>query len=502
MFVFRFFCNRLRAMVYAGLVFFFLKPASAQIAHFSPAALHKLETAARQVAQDSLLRHAEWAVTVADVASGEILLDSNGQKSVAPASNLKLFTSAAALDLLGPRHRFQTALGYAGPVQGGVLQGNLVLTGGGDPTLGYSRQEGWLDMAGVLSRWVRAVQRAGIREIRGNLVADVSFFDPVQVPDGWLWMDIGNYYGAGPSALNFNENQYRLVLRPGKEPGAPARVLATKPKVAGLSFFNLMRTGPAGSGDNGYIYGGPEQFRRLLHGTVPAGPDRFAIKGSLPDPALFCLQALRDSLRSAGIALRGKLKVSYRPVTVDRRLDLLPSPPLKEIVYWLNKKSINLYAEVLLKHLGVAKFGEGNFEKGLEAVRDFLRENDVSLEGVALFDGSGLSPLDVITTQAMVQLLAAVARKPYFQPFYDSLPVAGVKDDSGHLSNLCRGTPAAGNLRAKTGLIERVRAHSGYVRAANGRLLAFSMIANDHTGTAAQIDRLHERIMILLAGLR
>ncbi|HHM24108.1 MAG TPA: D-alanyl-D-alanine carboxypeptidase/D-alanyl-D-alanine-endopeptidase, partial [Bacteroidetes bacterium] len=431
-----------------------------------------------------------------------VLLDISGDKSLAPASNLKLFTSAAALDVLGPEHRFQTGLGYRGHLAGSVLRGDLVVTGGGDPTLGFARQKDWLDMGQVLRRWVVAVQKAGIRKVEGDLLADVSLYDPIQVPDGWLWMDIGNYYGAGPSALNFHENQYSLLFRPGRRPGDPAVLLGMEPPVAGLTFLNLMRTGPPGSGDNGYIYGGPGQFHRLLHGTLPAGPERFAIKGSLPDPPRFCLQALRDSLRAAGIEVSGELKVSYTPVAVARTLDLLESPPLAEIVYWLNKKSINLYAEVLLKHLGAAEFGEGSFEKGLEALQNYLQASGVPAGGIALFDGSGLSPLDAITTRAMTRLLTAVAQKPYFEVFYKSLPVAGIKDDSGHLSHLCRGTKAAGNLRAKTGLIERVRAHSGYVHAANGRLLAFSMIANDHTGKPGEIDRLHERIMVLLARLR
>ncbi len=469
---------------------------------YSLSALQELRMAALRVSQDSLLLHGEWSFLVMDVATGEILVSINPEKSLAPASNLKLFTSAAALALLGPEHRFETKLGISGRVENGTLHGNVVIVGGGDPTLGSTRVPGTPDLNGVLQRWLRAVSEAGIRRIAGNLLADISLFDAMEVPDGWLWMDIGNYYGAGASALCINENQYRLVFRPGAAPGQPTTVLATEPPVPGIHFLNFMLTGPAGSGDNGYIYGGPGNYRRLLHGTIPAGVAQFAIKGSLPAPARFALQALRDSLAASGITVQGKLSVSYQPVNIDRVLLSLSSPPLRDIVYWLNKKSINLYAEVLLKQLGKARFGEGSYEKGIEAIKDYLQSFRISLRGLYLFDGSGLSPLNAITTLQMAQLLRGVAQEPYFEDFYRSLPIAGVKDDSEHLSRLCRGTKASGNLRAKTGLIERVRAHSGYVRTASGRLVCFSMIANDHSGKSRQIDRLHERLMIRMAQLK
>jgi D-alanyl-D-alanine carboxypeptidase/D-alanyl-D-alanine-endopeptidase (penicillin-binding protein 4) len=331
------------------------------------------------------------------------------------------------------------------------------------------------------------------------MIADVSFFDPILIPDGWLWMDIGNYYGVGPNSLCVHDNLYYLYFKPGKKVGSPAAVLNVNPEIPGLKFNNYMKTGPVGSGDHGYIYGGTGGFTRILRGTIPAGVNRFAIKGSIPDPALFFIQTLKKQLEKNDIKISKSVVVSNNQAAVDNIILEHDSPPLREIVYWINKKSINLYTEVLLKHLGKSNFGIGNFENGIKALKNFLREQGVPLEGLHLYDGSGLSPLNAITTKQMTLLLKNMTSRSMFHDFFNSLPIAGSDSDDGQLGHLCRGTAAANNLRAKTGLIARVRAHSGYVKTRSGRLLCFSMVANDHTGRARIIDRLHEKLMIQMA---
>ncbi len=475
-----------------------------QRAEYSGNSLAFLRRTATAVARDTTLRFGEWGLAIMDVATGEMLVEINSDKSLEPASNLKLFTTAAGLKYLGPDFRFKTRLNDRGEIRQGLLRGDIVIVGGGDPTLGSNQVTGSREADDVVSTWVTAVQQAGIRQIRGDIVADISYFDPITIPDGWLWMDIGNYYGAGATALCFMDNQYYLFFQPAKNVGDPASIITTKPAVPGLSFVNCMSTGPVGSGDNGYIYGGPGEMMRLLHGTIPAGVAAFSIKGSLPDPALFCAQMLKTNLQQNGVSVSGDARVSCEPASPGENLTILYSPPLRDIVYWINKKSINLYTEVLLKHLGKIKYGQGSFEQGILALNYFLTEHQISLSGMHLFDGCGLSPLDVITPRQMTLLLRVMAQDSLFIDFYNSLPIVGSKEDDGHLGHLaqlCRGTAAENNVRAKTGLIERVRAHSGYVHSRSGRLLCFAMIANDYSGSWRQIDRLHAKMMIAMANL-
>ena len=210
---------------------------------------------------------------------------------------------------------------------------------------------------------------------------------------------------------------------------------------------------------------------------------------------------LNEQLQKEHISISEEPEISHKPISVSKEITTISSPPLKDIVYWINKKSINLYTEVLLKHIGKVKFSSGSFRNGTKAIKSFLESRITSTDGMFLFDGSGLSPQNAITTKQMAELLRSMVPEPIFEGFYNSLPIAGVSNDDGQLGHLCRGTAAADNLRAKTGLINRVRAHSGYVKTKSGKLLCFSMIANDHTGSARQIDRLHEKIMIELANL-
>ncbi len=458
-----------------------------------------LNKKAQDICRDPLLQYGEWSFFVMEAASGQTQVEINGDKSLVPASNLKLFTTAAALTYLGPNYRFSTELGYAGSLNKGILAGDLIVVGGGDPTLGSKQVAGSRNMEEVILEWVRAVRRAGIKRIAGSITADISYFDPISTPDGWLWVDIGNYYGAGPSALCFNDNLYYLYFKPALKTGGKAEVLYTQPKVKGLTFQNYMTTAPVGSGDRGYIYGGPGEMKRMLRGTVPVGTEPPAIKGSLPDPARFCVQSLRDKLEGEGILVDKGVKVSMKSTRLSRKLLTIKSPPLRDIVFWTNKKSLNLYAEVLLKQIGRKEHGDSRFENGLKTLKDFLYKRQIPLEGMHLTDGSGLSPFNAITTRQMVLLLRSMAQDRNFFDFYNSLPVAGLPADEGGMSHLCYGTAAAGNLRAKTGTITRARAHAGYVNTKTGRLLCFCIIANDFVGDFRKIDRLHEILMNQLA---
>lgn len=458
--------------------------------------------------QDSLLVHGSWSLTAIDTRTGEVLVSVNSEKALAPASCLKVVTSAVALSRLGSDFRFETRLEYDGEISpDGILLGDLYLTGGGDPTLGTERIDSVLAWPKLLDLWAGAVQSAGISQIGGDLIGDDSWFDDMLVPDGWVWVDLGNYYGAGASGLCFNENMYKLFFRPGNQVGNPARFLRTEPEIPDLKFVNQMLTGAAGSGDNGYIYCAPNQWRAWLRGTVPAGVREFSIRGSLPNPAKVSVRLLEQALHAREIAIDGDMWIfseqPERGIYPNRKLlARTQSPVLRDMVYWLNKRSINLYAEQFLKQLGKQFKNSGSFAAGSEVVTEYFKAKQIPTGGLNLADGSGLSPFNQITTFQLAQILVKMTNESCFRDFYHSLPVAGDPDDPGSLNRWCLNTPAAKNARIKTGLIEQVRSHAGYVYDRRGHLIAFAMIANRFAGPVKKIDKLHEKLVIQLSEIQ
>jgi len=468
--------------------------------------LTQLQKLADNIALQPELRHASWSFYAVNVNSGTVIGDIQATRSVIPASNMKLVPSAAALAILSPEMRLNTYLEYDGSIdaQQHVLNGNIYITGEGDPTLGACAFDSSTCDDVVLNRWVQAIRDLGIETINGNIIADDSYLDHMPLPPGWLWLDIGNYYAAGTSGLCFNENLYYLFFKPGSRVGDPAEIIATEPEIEDMTFFNHMRTGPAGSGDNGYIYSVPWQGLQQTEGTIPAGIPEFSIKGAMPDPALHAAQRLVAALKGKSIALNGRATTTRLfPAKNGPRvlLNTLASPPLSAIIHRLNKKSVNLYAEQLIKILGRKIRNDGSLETGLKVIEEWLTDKGIDMAGVHLEDGSGLAYTDRVTAKFLVELLIAMRSEPSFGVFYQSLPVAGDPQDEGTLKRFCVGTEAAGNVRAKTGSHVRVRAHSGYVHDRSGDLIAFAMIANDYSGSARKIYDNHERLMIALARL-
>lgn len=450
------------------------------------------------------LRHAQWSVSAAFVKTGRTIISYRSNESLAPASNLKLFTTSVALNLLGENYRFKTSLYYDGFItDDGVLKGNIYIAGGGDPTLGSNTVEGSLPLDSLMWTWTNAVIKLGIKKIEGKIVADASLFTGNSVPDDWNWVDIGNYYGAGTSALTINDNLYYLYFHPSVVVGEPAEVIRTVPEIPGLKFINHIKTGPEGSGDNGYIYCAPGQFTATLRGTVPAGVSAFSIKGSIPDPPLFAAQYLSRFLQHYRITVTEDASEIHTPVKYDesKLIATTLSPELKDIVYMINKRSINLYTEQLLNTIALKERGIGDTETGIEVIKSFLDSVGIDTGGMQLYDGCGLSRTDMITTGMMVKLLTFMSKQKVFGAFYNSLSVAGRAGDPGDFSKFGVNTLLAGNARIKSGLITGVRSFSGYLKDKRGRLIAFSLIANNYSGQRKRIDEIHKQILIDLAKL-
>jgi serine-type D-Ala-D-Ala carboxypeptidase/endopeptidase (penicillin-binding protein 4) len=458
-------------------------PAATARAASEPAALHTLRAGLDRLVQSPTARGERWSILVVSLDRGDTLFAHTPGEPLAPASNMKLFTSAAALEYLGPDFRFVTYLLADGPIRDGVLEGNLYLFGTGDPTLGSRFAQA---PAPPLVALADSLLARGIREIRGDLIGDGSFFAGPGTGEGWQPDNLNAWYAPQAGALSVHENLVRVEVRPGA-PGGPPE-LSYVPGGEGVTVLNQAVTGGGGRIDVRRMeYGGPI----VVRGRIASGNASFAV--SVGDPAMYAAALFRDVLVRREIALHGAVRVitdaDSSPVTSRKvfapaydgdapRLQVLgvhTSVPLLEILTVINHRSQNFYSEQVLRSLGRAVGGDGSAVAGGWAVKQLLARAGVDTAGVHVADGCGLSPLNQASAHSFVALLDYMARSPHGDAFRETLPVAGEVRRFRRMG----GTPAAGNLQAKTGTIERVSALSGYVTAANGERLAFSIISND-----------------------
>lgn len=470
-------------------------------------ALETLKAAIMDLDSDSVMRQGHLAVSIKSIRTGQVILEQNAKKAMVIASNLKLVTTLSALEMLGEDFRFKTDLQYDGILENGVLNGNLYIRGGGDPTLGSDRVKNSLDLDALMALWVQKIQAAGIRRIKGDIIGDDGIFNENVIPNGWTWGDIGNYYGASAFGLNINDNMYKIYLETGKQVGEATRIVRTDPVMKDIIFVNEVTTGPSGSGDQSYIYGVPYTYHRNIQGTVPVSRNPFVIRGSLPDPPLFTAQNLRDALVRKGVSLDGAAtstrilihQKQYHPPTPTRKpIYTHFSPPLSAIVEQTNLRSMNLYAEAMLKMIGVKELNKSTTWESTDAVKNLWAKKGMNITGFFMRDGSGLSRSNALLPDFLTNLLIFATKQPYFSSFYKSLPVAGI---SGTMKGIGEGTVAAGNIRAKTGTLDRMTSYSGYFKTKSGELMAFTFIANDYAGKEKDFRRKAEKILVLLPTL-
>lgn len=425
----------------------------------------RLETAARKLEQDSQMVHATLGFYISDASTGEVIFDLNGHTGLAPASTQKLFTAAAALELLGKHYRYASGVSYEGKINGGTLFGNLVIAGSGDPTLGSWRYAGRAENDFTDSLFFY-LKNAGIKAVNGNIYG-VDNWETQSIPGGWIWDDIGNYYGAGVCGLNWRENQYDLLLKPGLTEGDPVAIVKTVPEAVGVQFLNELKTGRPGSGDNGYIYLAPGSREAVVRGTVPPG-DFFKLSGSVPDPGSQFLSTVMSRLRQAHIPVSGRGISVKQAVHGSLPLFRYESPTLDTIVYWFLQKSINLYGEVLLKTIALEKTGVASTEKGLETLKHFWSDRGIDKGSLHIQDGSGLSPQNRVSPASEVTVLRYVRTRPWFDAFYAALPVFN-------------------RMKMKSGTIGGSKSFAGYQKDGAGREYAFSIIINNYDGPSATL---------------
>jgi D-alanyl-D-alanine carboxypeptidase/D-alanyl-D-alanine-endopeptidase (penicillin-binding protein 4) len=483
----------------------------------APAVTPEVVTTADLTASlDALFDHPDfanafWGVRVERL-DGSVIYDRNGQKRLIPASNMKLVTTAAALELLGPDYTYETRLEAAGTVDAaGALQGDLVILGSGDPSLGTWRIEGRPDGDGLLQGWVEKVKAAGIKEVRGAVVADGRVYTKEYVSGDWEYEDLPFWYAAGTCGVNFSENVFRFTTAPGAAVGDPA-TLSFKPVTRYFTVINETKTvASGGKKDADITFRDPASNVVTFGGTMPIDAQPFEQRGSVADGELYAATLLVEALERGGVVVKGGAATARVPaeaarldaVASEKRtvIDRVSSPPMREIVRMINKPSHNFYADCAFRSMGVAKKGKGDYDGGSEAVKDWLKGIGVpDLDSFDILDGSGMARRDFVTARLMCGLLRYMQQNSAsFEIYKDSLPTPGQeykKRDGWKPAEL------QGRLYAKTGYIGNVRSLSGYLLSADDEPLVFSMISNNITVSIDRADEAIDGALILVARSR
>jgi len=444
---------------------------------------------------DGPLERAHWGVAVYDLGSGRWIATHDADRHFVPASNLKLLVSAAALERLGPEYAWRTSLYGTAPVGGdSTLRGDLVLYGRGDPNLS-GRFAG--STTAVLEALADSLLARGLRRVTGGLMADASHWDDEPLRPEWESYDTLWWYAAPVGALGFNDNSIDFAIRPGKRVGDPP-VVQGSPASAFWSLDNRATTGPPGAPRTFDLRREPGTNRVIAYGVFPLDADPRTEYFAVVDPAAWTGTVFREVLAAKGIVVEGPVVTVADPaVSAVARGDTVAlaawtSPPLAKVVETINGRSQNWHAEQLLKTLGKEVAGEGSWSAGLRVERETLASLGVDTTAFLLHDASGLASGNLVTPEALVDLLAAVRRRPWSETFVRSLPIAA--GETGSLRRRFVNTVGAGRVRGKTGFIENVYALSGYLTTLDGRELAYSVIVNQ-TGRAGgqapdAIDRL------------
>jgi D-alanyl-D-alanine carboxypeptidase/D-alanyl-D-alanine-endopeptidase (penicillin-binding protein 4) len=451
------------------------------------------EKALEAFLSDSSMKHAAVSFCLADAESSITIFEYCSDKSLVPASVMKLITTSAAIELLGPDYTFNTELGYTGRInkKTGILKGDIVIKGGGDPTLGSGEFSEYY--AGFEQKWIDNIRENRIRKVKGKVITDDSYYDYQPVPGKWLWEDSGNYYGAGAYGLSVYDNTYEIHFK--TSTGNSAHVItAVIPEECMNELTDYLSV--SGTDDKGYIYAAPYSSSGWMAGTIPANRDDFVLKASITDPPLLLAEIIDKKSRESGIKISGKpstVRVESIPGEGFVTISKVTSPPLKKIIKVLNHESVNLYAEHLIKELGKKLRNDGSTISGTEVVKEFLTGSGIRTDGIFMEDGSGLSQLNSVNARTITDLLLYMKNKSkYPAEFINSLPDAGKE---GTLKSYFNDPAFESRLSAKSGSMTRVRSYAGYIRTMSNKELAFSIIVNNFTGPSTNIVAHIEEIL-------
>ncbi|MCB9249640.1 MAG: D-alanyl-D-alanine carboxypeptidase/D-alanyl-D-alanine-endopeptidase [Ignavibacteriales bacterium] len=446
---------------------------------------------------DSLFSHAHWGVLIESLSSGKVLYERNSERMFMPASNEKIPTAAAALTKLGPDFRFRTIIGYSGNIIDSTLYGDLIIIGDGDPTLSdriYDKP------TTVFEQWTDSLLSLGIKSISGNIIGDDNKFDDENIGYGWPLDGLDYWYSAEIGALQLNENYVDLKIVP------PANIYDTLKIIPDVisnyyKLINEIEVSDTGS-NNLSITRAYGKNDIILKGNVVRNSGSFERSPTITNPTKFYVTVLKEVLENKGITVLGspidcdEIPNYVDSIKVTDSLIVHQSLPLHEILKVLMKKSQNLYAETVVRALGLDESGIGSFDEGKKVVESVLEEFGIEPGSHSYMDGSGLSRYNYISPKQILNILKGMSKSNYWDFWYDTLPIAGV---DGTLKWRMKNTKAENNVRAKTGTISNVRGLSGYLKTAEGEDIAFSFLVNGHLKTSRETELITDQVLELIS---
>lgn len=416
--------------------------------------------------KDKDLQHASYSFCILDAASGKVIKEYNSELALIPASTMKIVTTSAALGILGKDYTYKTnfyTFSKTDSVSGQNMN-HLLIKGSGDPS--FNSSYFYSNDSSFLNPIIQKLKVKGIKKINGSITADISYFDN-SIPSSWIWGDIGNYFGAGANGLSYHDNKFSLFYNSGSA-NTNAELESISPEYFSKKITLQSNVISLGTEDDAFVFGDPNGYSRTVKGTIPPNKKHYEVEAEMPEPALYFINQLQTELKKINLTNdNSKLVLTESPNTFNTKPEQLiythTSPKLEKIVYYTNIKSNNHFAESLLKTLGAIKSGkQGTTTNGITAVENYWKERGVDITGLHMADGSGLSRANTITTKIQASILSKIYRDSLMYPAFNaSLPIAG---KNGSMTNLCKGTFAEGNMRAKTGYINRARGYCGYVK--------------------------------------
>jgi len=447
-------------------------------------------------------KNAKISFKAIDLATGKEVASYNSSLAIPSASTTKLFSTATAFELLGSNFTTSTRIYCKGKIgKDSVLYGDIYIRGGGDVSLGsrFFCEKG-KELA-FLNRWTDSLKAKGIKKIQGSVICDGSEFGYAGTPKSWNWDDIGNYYGAAAQGVNFYDNTIKIYFKT-KSVGQKSQVLEIFPKISNFSFKNDVIAGKV-SDDNVIVFGANYSLNRYAQGSLPINQERFEVKGSMPDPEFQLAEEWVKVLQLRGLIVRDgakglrldekQEKINYGAET--KFLFQEKSKSVKEIAYWANFKSVNLFAEGLLNYIGLLQKNDGSTNTSIHALEKFWL-GKINIEGLILKDGCGLSKENAISATHFCDLLKYLYSSKNYSDFKSTLPIAGV---SGTIKNLCKGQAGEGRIFAKSGTISKVKSYAGYVVSKTGKNIAFAITVNNYSGSNSQVITEIEKVLNELA---
>lgn len=459
----------------------------------------KLRYDIAQQFEDSNFVNAHWGVLIKSLKTGEIIYARNEKKMFMPASNMKLFTSSSAMIALGPNYRYTTRLVSNGDVTNGILNGDLIMVGSGDPTISGRFDSGKVTI--IFEQWADSLKALGITQINGNIIGDDNCFDDEYYGAGWSADYETDYYAAQISGLSFNDNCVDFRVVPSATI-ADVCSLSWSPNTKYVNVINNTKTVAETDSLNDIYFERKRGTNTIyVRGKLSIGKKPIIESVTVENPTIYTVVVLKEVLELKGISVLGAVVDADDFVDTIRyensnQLASFTSLPYSEIIKTINKPSQNFYTEQVFRTIGKERYGVGSMENGRAAVYPILLSWGVDTVRLRYADGSGLSRQDLITPSDIVSILSGMSKENSFLPFYESLPIAGI---DGTIKNRMKGTNAQGNVHAKTGSIGYVRSLSGYVTSTDGEQFVFSMIANHYTVPTRWAEKIQDAVCVMLA---